>query len=459
MASLLRSWARRAARLARDMQDVSPVSASNEIVASFQSERCVSERWRAWSDAPHGGTSTSSVTFVETGETSEPKCAAGVASETSDVGRRTGALFLRGVLSTKTNAPLAFDARDDASASATDAGRSASPKRLTGDDAKLDPEDPESLLTEEETSRSGYESRLAAIAANSRNVFFSKHPSNDATAPRSKLRRSGFAGCSTLDLPAGEYLDLDAFTALRYRVFSDGRKYVASIRTENWITGQKEDLWQAFLFSPKGRWADVYVPMRRFLKTWRGRVMEHEHEMRASRVVGLGIAVAGGGEVEPEGPFAIKVASIAGVRLGPEALEMARRREEAAWASGAPSPSLDEDALVSFVNGGSGKETEGVVGTRKGDEDERDEERSSTKTAFVAEKKSVFREEKKNASVSVATGVAPDELARAARDLRRAAEEDRARLALAAAPLVRKRRKPEFKGEMLPEFLGRKPEE
>lgn len=453
MASLLRSWARRAARLARDMQDVSPVSASNEIVASFQSERCVSERWRAWSDAPHGGTSTSSVTFVETGETSEPKCAAGVASETSDVGRRPGALFLRGVLSTKTNAPLAFDARDDASASATDAGRSASPKRLTGDDAKLDPEDPESLLTEEETSRSGYESRLAAIAANSRNVFFSKHPSNDATAPRSKLRRSGFAGCSTLDLPAGEYLDLDAFTALRYRVFSDGRKYVASIRTENWITGQKEDLWQAFLFSPKGRWADVYVPMRRFLKTWRGRVMEHEHEMRASRVVGLGIAVAGGGEVEPEGPFAIKVASIAGVRLGPEALEMARRREEAAWASGAPSPSLDEDALVSFVNGESGKATEGVVGTRKGDEDERDEERSST--AFVAE--SVFREEKKNASV--ATGVAPDELARAARDLRRAAEEDRARLALAAAPLVRKRRKPEFKGEMLPEFLGRKPEE
>lgn len=444
MASLLRSWARRAARLARDMQDVSPVSASNEIVASFQSERCVSERWRAWSDAPHGGTSTSSVTFVETGETSEPKREAGVASETSDGGRRTGALFLRGVLSTKTKASLAFDSNS--------VRRSASPKRLTGFDANEDPEDPESLLTEEETSRSGYESRLAAIAARgdaSQNAFFSKNTSNDAPAPRSKLRRSGFAGCSTLDLPVGEYLDLDAFTALRYRVFSDGRKYVASIRTENWITGQKEDLWQAFLFSPKGRWADVYVPMRRFLKTWRGRVMEHEHEMRASRVVGLGIAVAGGGEVEPEGPFAIKVASIAGVRLGPEALEMARRREEAAWASGLPSPSLDKDELVSLTNGEWGKEREGVVGTRNEDEDEKREK----STAFVAE--SVFSaEEKKNAS-----GVAPDDLARAARDLRRAAEEDRARLALAAEPLVRKRRKPEFKGEMLPEFLGRKPEE
>lgn len=453
MASLLRSWARRAARLARDMQDVSPVSASNEIVASFQSERCVSERWRAWSDAPHGGTSTSSVTFVETGETSEPKGAAGVAPETSDGGRRTGALFLRGVLSTKTKAPLAFDSRDADGTSATDPHRSASPKRLTGADANEDPEDPESLLTEEETSRSGYESRLAAIGAKpslaSQNAFFSKNTSNDAPAPRSKLRRSGFAGCSTLDLPVGEYLDLDAFTALRYRVFSDGRKYVASIRTENWITGQKEDLWQAFLFSPKGRWADVYVPMRRFLKTWRGRVMEHEHEMRASRVVGLGIAVAGGGEVEPEGPFAIKVASIAGVRLGPEALEMARRREEAAWASGLPSPSLDKDELVSLTNGEWGKEREGVVGTRNEDEDEKREK----STAFVAE--SVFSaEEKKNAS-----GVAPDDLARAARDLRRAAEEDRARLALAAEPLVRKRRKPEFKGEMLPEFLGRKPEE
>jgi hypothetical protein len=60
---------------------------------------------------------------------------------------------------------------------------------------------------------------------------------------------------------------------------------------------------------------------------------------------------------------------------------------------------------------------------------------------------------------SGAGGVAPDDLLGAARALRRAAERERARLAAAAAPLEERKRKPKFKGEMLPEFLGRKPEE
>ena len=38
-------------------------------------------------------------------------------------------------------------------------------------------------------------------------------------------------------MPEGEYIDLDEFTALRYRVRSDGRKYIVSLRTDNWITG------------------------------------------------------------------------------------------------------------------------------------------------------------------------------------------------------------------------------
>lgn len=124
---------------------------------------------------------------------------------------------------------------------------------------------------------------------------------------------------------------------MRFRVRSDGRVYVASIRTDNWVTGRREDIWQAFLFAPANRWADVIVPMDRFLKTWRGRVMEHEHEMSASRVVGLGIAVAGGGAAEgsPEGPFRLEVASITGLRLSREELEMARRRAEAAWGAAA----------------------------------------------------------------------------------------------------------------------------
>ena len=114
------------------------------------------------------------------------------------------------------------------------------------------------------------------------------------------------------------------------------------------------DAFEAFLFAPAGRWADVIVPMRRFLKTDRGRVMEHEYEMSASRVTGLGLAVAnhsdtaggagggssGSGDKSPsapvgvsggEGPFRLEIASIVGLRLDDEALEMAKRREEARW--------------------------------------------------------------------------------------------------------------------------------
>jgi hypothetical protein len=48
----------------------------------------------------------------------------------------------------------------------------------------------------------------------------------------------------------------------------------------------------------------------------------------------MGIAIAGGGDVEPEGPFRLEVASITGLRLSEQALETAQRKAEAAW--GAP---------------------------------------------------------------------------------------------------------------------------
>ena len=164
MASLLRSWARRAARLARDMQDVSPISASNETVASFRSERCVSERWRAWSDAAHGGTSTASVAFVETAVPAPRHRRALL--DGNDASARTGALHLRGALSVKTTAPLRDAPADVSAPDETRAGGG----RLGTDppypsEPDPDPEDPESLLTERETARSGYEARLAAVGA------------------------------------------------------------------------------------------------------------------------------------------------------------------------------------------------------------------------------------------------------------------------------------------------------
>ncbi|EEH55859.1 uncharacterized protein MICPUCDRAFT_9082, partial [Micromonas pusilla CCMP1545] len=118
------------------------------------------------------------------------------------------------------------------------------------------------------------------------------------------------------------YFDLEAATALRYRVFSDGKPYVLSLKTDDWVTNAKDDLWQAFLFAPAGRWADVVVPMDRFLKTHRGRVMRHKYAMRQGRVIGFGVGVVGGGggfagdlETSATGPFKLEIASIAALRL------------------------------------------------------------------------------------------------------------------------------------------------
>ena len=45
-------------------------------------------------------------------------------------------------------------------------------------------------------------------------------------------------------------LDLDDYDTLAFRVRGDGRKYIASLRTENWmVDAQSQDVWQAFLFA------------------------------------------------------------------------------------------------------------------------------------------------------------------------------------------------------------------
>ena len=439
MASLLRSWARRAVRVAKDMTDVSPISATNAIVAEFQGESCVTTKWRSWSDAPHGGLSTCAVSFRRI--TSEERRTGwfsrggmdgesvdGIDGDENEQKQTSGVMVLSGVLSTKTVAPLRGET-----------------KTLTESANQL-ADDPESLLTESETKRSGYEMRLAAVGdkKNENNLtkgFAATGVTTSNSSPDSspdssgddkpeplKMKRSGFAGASTVEMPPHEYLDLDAFTALRVAGKSDGRKYVVSLRTDNWITGGKEDLWQAFLFAPAGEWVNVLIPVNRFLKTWRGRVMEHEHEMNASKVTGIGIAVAGGGEVEREGPFTLEVLSITGLRLSPEALEMAKRREEAGW---------------------------GIVSNEYlSQSDSSQSENDSSR--YESDSSSTMTEEVQKLSV------ASEDLLSAARALRRVAEADRLLIKAASKPVKNTglgSSDTKFKGEMLPEFLGRKPRE
>ena len=121
-------------------------------------------------------------------------------------------------------------------------------------------------------------------------------------------------------------LDLSAFDALRLRVRnSDGRPWVVSLRTENWLVGDAggggcHDVWQAFLFAPDARrrasgsssggggsgsgrgssdesrsqdgWTTAELPLSRFLLTHRGRLVEARVSMNAARVVSLGLAPA-----------------------------------------------------------------------------------------------------------------------------------------------------------------------
>ena len=45
-------------------------------------------------------------------------------------------------------------------------------------------------------------------------------------------------------------IDLEDFDNLVLRVKGDGRKYIASMRTEDWIMSERDDdVWQAFIFA------------------------------------------------------------------------------------------------------------------------------------------------------------------------------------------------------------------
>lgn len=46
-------------------------------------------------------------------------------------------------------------------------------------------------------------------------------------------------------------LDVDDYDELTFRVLGDGNRYIASLRTENWVVGDDacDDVWQAFLFA------------------------------------------------------------------------------------------------------------------------------------------------------------------------------------------------------------------
>lgn len=157
---------------------------------------------------------------------------------------------------------------------------------------------------------------LTAFEGHEGTAKFAGNFSTDIADEGSRVQRSGFCGMHTTVEGEGEYIDLSEYDTISYRVYGDGRKYIANFRTENWIVGTKNhDVWQAFLFARKGAWTDVDIPLDRFLLTWKGRLVESKMELSPQRIISLGISLAGGEKLQHHGDFSLGLHSISAKRL------------------------------------------------------------------------------------------------------------------------------------------------
>lgn len=80
-------------------------------------------------------------------------------------------------------------------------------------------------------------------------------------------------------------------------------RYLTTVRTDNWMTGEaSHDLWQAFLFARKDEWSDVHIPFKRFLLTWKGKLVETRSEINARSIISISISLAGSDSKTPANP-------------------------------------------------------------------------------------------------------------------------------------------------------------
>ncbi|KAH1204485.1 putative complex I intermediate-associated protein 30 [Glycine max] len=155
-----------------------------------------------------------------------------------------------------------------------------------------------------------------------------------------------FSGNLSLDFDG--FIDLDSYDTIAMKLKGDGRCYISTIYTENWVNspGQMEDnSWQAFVYVPEGNWyimklsaaygfivgpkvcakeegcvrssapnikfveilnmdhswslteSNDIIPLARYLPTWRGNVIDAQIEMNPSRVLGMSLSVNAEGGV------------------------------------------------------------------------------------------------------------------------------------------------------------------
>ncbi|KAK6124694.1 hypothetical protein DH2020_041549 [Rehmannia glutinosa] len=127
---------------------------------------------------------------------------------------------------------------------------------------------------------------------------------------RWNISRSGFCGMRSKRFDG--FIDLDAYDTVALKLKGDGRCYISTIYTENWVNspGQQEDnSWQAF----------VFIPLARYLPTWRGNVIDANLEMNPARIVGMSLSVNAEGGVpgakSGPGDFRVELDWIKALRL------------------------------------------------------------------------------------------------------------------------------------------------
>ncbi|KAI5665355.1 hypothetical protein M9H77_15208 [Catharanthus roseus] len=131
-------------------------------------------------------------------------------------------------------------------------------------------------------------------------IFSGNLSSEMSEGSRWNITRLGFCGMRSKKFDG--FLDLDAYDTIALKLKGDGRCYISTIYTENWVNSpaqQEDNSWQAFIFVPEDNWCIAKIPLARYLPTWRGNVIDAQLEMNPSRIVGMSLSVnaAGGGGV------------------------------------------------------------------------------------------------------------------------------------------------------------------
>ncbi|XP_078436107.1 putative complex I intermediate-associated protein 30 isoform X2 [Wolffia australiana] len=160
---------------------------------------------------------------------------------------------------------------------------------------------------------------IADSASGLTGIFSGNLSTELAGDSRWKINRSGFCGMRSKKFNG--FIDLDAYDTISMRLRGDGRCYISTVYTENWVNSpaqQEDNSWQAFLIVPKGHWHTVKVPLSRYLPTWRGNVIDVNLEMNPSRIVGMSLSVNAEGGVPGAqtgpGDFRLEIDWIKGLR-------------------------------------------------------------------------------------------------------------------------------------------------